>query len=99
MANRTIQDVCVTLDPVTISIGAYYETIKFVVGPLKYEIIFAKFWKTKYKPSIDCASNVINIWHREKLYVITSRASIEDISLNATVNNYDHGCPMFSVII
>lgn len=41
----------------------------------------------------------LDFGHKSKLYAITAREFIENVSLNAIVNDYNHGCPMFSVII
>ena len=99
MANRTLQDVGVTIGPVTISLGYYTEAMRFVVQPLSYDIILGKAWETKHKAKIDCSNNTIQFEYMKEQYYITARDSIEQISVNAMMNDFNNGYPMFSVVM
>ena len=47
MANQTLQETEETIEPATLSLGFYSERMKFIISPLRHDVILSKNWKNK----------------------------------------------------
>ena len=99
MANKTLQEIGETTQPVTIDLHCYQEKMKFVVAPCQYDIIMGKNWQTKHKAKIDYGNNHVSFQHECTKYFILANGIIEPISASALMNDYNKGFQMYSVIL
>ena len=53
LANKSTENMNVTINKVTVSIGPYSESFKMESNPLKYDVILGESWCAKHKASID----------------------------------------------
>ena len=84
LANKSTENMNVTRNKVTISIGSYSESFRMASNSLKYDVILWKKWFAKHKATIDCERKIVKIFHRYKKLTIRALAnSNSEISVNA----------------
>ena len=99
MANETVQKIGETIGPVSISLGSDTERMRFIVSPLKCDVILGKKWETSHQAKIDCSNNQICFKHQGNDHVLYADKTIEKASLCSLVNYYKKVFPMFSVLL
>ncbi len=80
-------------------LGFYIERMKFIVTPLRYDVILGKSWKNKHKATIHYSNNYVNFKHAGNEYIIHANKTIKETFLGSLMNDYKNGCPIFSILL
>lgn len=101
MANKSLQTLTMTKEPIEIQIKGYTEKRKFAVCPLDYDVILGKRWTTEKKCFIDCERNIVQFRHRDNEYTIEALEPtiVHHISANTITKDERRQYPIYAIFV